>query len=410
MEPEPLARHCIDLWTDRSFPIMPCFRPMDLLQSIPLLLPTARDRFESTVDGAPSWNQETNEQALADMRAFTLLCAICAQSQAFRITSDGTSPRKQALASAFFTSSRAMLACCEDADVSQPDLCSPLIRVLHSAMLHFQGKNRMSRYLIGQALRLIVDMRLFEEKTYEKFNELESQMRRNMFWLMYTIDKSLALLNNLPPTLHEHLEDLTHVERAPNGDPIRLLDDVSSPKYQPPYEDHLRQAFNMVNRQWLLAGDMFRDLDLLASLSGKDAAEAGEGLSSLEKNLTSNYTAFCSLLDSAPSWLSNPESYTLEGQPEEVITPQRQGFWIQHANIIVNYHCLRLVLMVKAFKLGYIALMGLVPNEELFALRNTEIACELLHDTSRMPPQALQGNGEAMVHTLHQPLKIHCSG
>lgn len=396
IELEPLVRRCITLWTDQAFPLLPFFCPKTALESIPLLLPSARHRFTATLAAGES---ELQSVTLEDIRSYSLLTAFCAQILC-RTRENDQLLGGQALSQVFFSCSRGMLLLFEDLDVSQPGLYSPIIRLLHSTVMHCLGKNRMSRFLVGQALRLTVDMRLFDEKSIEALTPQEAQLRRNIFWVMYSVDKSLSLLNNLPPTLYDRLTDPTQLELKPDGAPVRLLDGLG-PQCHASFENQLRHAFDLTNKQWLLAGDIVRDLDLLSRL-GKGSASEHDGLSALKKDVTLSYTAFCSLLDNTPQWVSDPESHATDGQTEEAINIQRSAFWAQHANLIVTYHCLKLILMVKAFKLGFAALLGLADNEELFALRNTEVACELVNDATRLPLQAFRVNGEAMVEKLRQ--------
>lgn len=370
------------------------------MRSIPLLLPAARHRFTNTATVASSGEAESQGVTLDDMRSYSLITALCAQM--YCRTPGETHPREhQSLAHLFLACSRGMLLIFEDMDVSQPGFYSPLIRIAHASAMHWMGKNRMSRFLLGQGLRLTLDMRMFEEASFEGLDHQQAQLRRNLFWIMYSADKSLAMLNNLPPTLYDRLTDPARLELNQDGSPVRLLDGLTEARYQPSYECQLRHGFDLSNNQWLLAGDIFRDLDLLHRLA-KGSASQNDGLSALKKDVTSSYTAFCSLLDSTPPWLSDPESHSADGQDEDVTKSQRQGFWSQHANLIVTYHCLKLILMVKALKLGFPGLLGLADDEDLLALRNTEVAGELVGDTAKIPLQAFRANGEAMVEKLRQ--------
>ncbi|KAH6671558.1 hypothetical protein F5X68DRAFT_141421 [Plectosphaerella plurivora] len=388
-----------------AFPLIPCFCPRTALESVPLLLPTARHRFKNTLAPASTGEPASQSVTIEDIRAYSLLTAFCAQMLC-RVQEDAQMRGNQAHAHVFLACSRGMLLFFEDHDVSQPGLYSPIIRMVHSSVFHCLGKNRMSRFLVGQALRLSVDMRLFDESSVETINAQEAQLRRNIFWIMYTVDKSLSMLNNLPPTLYDRLIDPAHLERNPDNTPVRLLDGLAESRYHASYEAQLRQAFDLTNKQWLLAGDIVRDLDLINRLGSKSASRGPavehDGLSALKKDVTRSYTGFCSLLDTTPQWVSEPDSHAPDGQSEEATKVQRLAFWSQHANLIVTYHCLKLILMVKAFKLGFAALLGLADNEELFALRNTEVAYELVNDAARIPLLAFRANGEAMVEKLRQ--------
>ncbi|KAF2017997.1 hypothetical protein BU24DRAFT_491055 [Aaosphaeria arxii CBS 175.79] len=399
VETDVFVQNCVEYWVGTSFSVLPFLRPATILENIPLLLPSAESRFPAK-SYRGSLHDEFSTEVLEDMRAFALLCGICSM-RAQSVLQHSSLVRHQALADALLSSSRAMLACCEDADVAQPSISSVVIRIFQSSALHFQGKNRMSRYMVGQALRLTIDMRLFDEKSYDGLGAEERQLRRNLFWLMHTMDKSMSLLNNLPPTLHVCLKDPAQVETNLDGTPVRLLDGIPWGQFNPTFERQLRVGFDLIMKQWLIAGNIHRDLDLLDSYASTPSAQS-DGLLLLKSHVTQDWLAFCSLLDVLPHWIRDPSLNIADGQGEEAADAHREAHWIQHANLVVNYHSLKIILMAKAFKLRLVNLMGLTEDEGLFILRNTEIASELMHALEKMPLAALQGNGESLVEKLRQ--------
>ena len=76
---------------------------------------------------------------------------------------------------------------------------------------------------------------------------------------------------------------------------------------------------------------------------------------------------------------------------------QRQNFRVQRANLLVTYHCLRMVLLQRFIDLGLASLLGLRDEGAMLALRKTEIAHDLINVITSVSFDSLRANGEACV-------------
>ncbi|KAL2676447.1 hypothetical protein Neosp_010205 [[Neocosmospora] mangrovei] len=330
------------------------------------------------------------------MRAFTLVtsaCAnICSKVPASVFTPGST------LVHHFLAASRGMLMCYEDQDVSHPESSSLSIRVFQAVALHTLGKIRLSW--------LALVMRLFDEASYSRLDQVESQLRKNVFWILYVSDKSASVLNNVPTTLHEaHLDGslLTAVSADQDGDQPCLLEDADEPLYKAPYESQLHIGFRLSQRLWSLAADLLHDIRILSRLNYKTSPiSEPPPTDSFQRGIIQSYMAFCSALDAMPPWLRDPESHAVQDAEQSATSFQRRTFWIQHANLLVTFHCLRLILLREASAQGLSALFGVTNNPDMLALRNTEISHELLTVVTSIPFEALQANGEPLVEKLRQ--------
>jgi hypothetical protein len=178
--------NCIDKYILRGFPSSLIVHPSTLRQHIRLLLPSSSHLF------VPS-----NSPHGFKMRAFTLLTSIYALISC-RTQPSSVQARVDPLLVPFLAASRNMLSCCEDWDVSHADSSSLVIRTAHSAAFNHLGQTRKSWYVLGDALRLAMDMRLYDESSYKDLEPLEAKLRKNLFISLTMSDKSASVLNNPP--------------------------------------------------------------------------------------------------------------------------------------------------------------------------------------------------------------------
>jgi hypothetical protein len=133
--------------------------------------------------------------------AFCLITAVCAKVAYFSpsdIFEDGAD-----LAELFLNASRDSLKSYSDYDLENPDANSIIIRYLHSNCLHTSARRKLSWHVFGEAIRLTQLLRLQDESSLENLPPIEAELRRRAFWLLYTGDKSLSMLTNMPITMHE---------------------------------------------------------------------------------------------------------------------------------------------------------------------------------------------------------------
>ncbi|KAH6671121.1 hypothetical protein B0J14DRAFT_564810 [Halenospora varia] len=80
--------------------------------------------------------------------------------------------------------------------------CNP---VFQSGYTHSVGKPRTSWDELEAAIALAQDMRLHDEASYAHMDEVESQLCRRLFWVLYTGDKSAGILGKHHITLGRYL-------------------------------------------------------------------------------------------------------------------------------------------------------------------------------------------------------------
>ncbi|RSM00118.1 hypothetical protein CEP52_009296 [Fusarium oligoseptatum] len=304
---------------------------------------------------------------------------------------------REAVITAFLEATRGMMACCEDWDVSHANSTSLVIRLDQSAAQHHLGKTRASWLMMGQAIRLALDMRLYDEASYQDLDPLESKLRRNIYGLLCVGDMSASILNNRPLAFHEICLDETYTPVELYGD-FRLFPAGDS-LFEPPYEQRFHQGFYLCHGLWKSATDILLDMKLLT----QTLTPSGFQLRSQDpsqQRIMQSYMSFCGLLDSLPAWLRDPERH-IAG--DEIATAfQQRTFWYQRADIVVTFHCLRLVILQRAAQKGFCALLGLTDDLDMLALRKIEIASELVSVVEGIPFDALQVNGEPLVEKLRQ--------
>ncbi|KAJ5963614.1 transcriptional regulator family: Fungal Specific TF [Penicillium vulpinum] len=70
--------------------------------------------------------------------------------------------------------------------------------------MHAAGKPRLSWHIFGEATRLAQVMQMHEEDSLQGLSSLEVEFRRRASWIAYIGDKSAAILNNRPITIHKY--------------------------------------------------------------------------------------------------------------------------------------------------------------------------------------------------------------
>ncbi|RSL57234.1 hypothetical protein CEP53_006533 [Fusarium sp. AF-6] len=401
---EQTVRQCLCLYMEQCFPISPIIHLASLKKHVDLLLPSSRHLFQPAFPRVLPHDTEWSGPCLNDMRAFTLVTSACANICSKISTSVFTPGSK--LVHHFLAASRGMLMCYEDQDVAHPDSSSLSLRVFQAVALHTLGKIRLSWYVLGHALRLALVMRLFDKASYSHLDQVEAQLRKNAFWILYVSDKSASVLNNVPTTLHDaHLDGslLTVVSAVHDEDQPCLLEDAEEPLYKAPYESQIHIGFRLSQRLWSLAADLLHDIRILSRLNSKTSSMSGPPpIDSFQQGIIQSYMAFCSILDAMPPWLCDPGSHTVQDAQQSITNFQRRTFWIQRANLLVTFHCLRLVLLREASAQGFSAILGVTNDPDMLALRNTEISHELITIVTSTPFEALQANGEPLVEKLRQ--------
>jgi hypothetical protein len=329
-----------------------------------------------------------------------------------------SSHRVDALCIPFLTASRDMLACFEDWDITHADSSSLAIRMAQSGAFHNLGQTRKSWHILGEALRLAMDMRLFDEASYFNLDPLEAKLRRNLFACIYMADKSASILNSRPMGFHEICLDDVTIDLVKLEDDFPLLD-AEDERFTPPFERQLHEGIIYHTlRLWSVATDLHLYMKIFTRLRTSRLAGPGAGAADgcvvSDTQIMHLYVTFSSILDTLPPWLRDPSSYddsttattTTPNTTASLTNPdttstglsfRRLLFWTQHANLFITFHCLRLILLRRASSMGCTALLGLTDNAEMLMLREVEIANELTGALGRIPDEALQAGGEPLV-------------
>lgn len=324
--------------------------------------------------------------------AFTLITAVCAES-AFLLPSD-IFPEGDDVADMFLHASRNCLNSYLEADIEFPNASSVTIRYFHSNCLHAAGKPQFSWHIFGEATRLAQVMNLQNESSYDGLYPIEAEMRRRVFWIVYMGDKSAAILNNRPITMHKYSYDSGITAAYPSGieDGTHVDADMGGTEGS---DKNLIVGFNANIRLWGAASDIM--LLLRLSQDQHDAARAnadpkedpGVVLTQERKEaVDALYVRFLTCLDDLPPFL---QSYAFASVTGKAATQSKQ-YLTQCSNLQVSLHCLRMVITQKFEDIAYFA-----PGAEQADLRKTEIVRDMLRVIHEVPFWALQVNGEPYV-------------
>lgn len=387
-------QECIDLYMEWIFPLSPLACEAQIRAGVNTVIHAAQNSEEAldpSLSGAREHSSNYTEFSLLEMRTFSLLTALC--SITCCVVPASVWPAGNSLAWPFLQASRNMLACYQDNDIQAPDSSSIVVRYYQANALHALGKTRTSWHVMGEALRLAQEMRLFDEGVYQNVDAVEGQILRNVFWHMHSGDKSASILNNVPITLHQILLGST-ITTAFYGQQQTELIDAQKHADAPNYEHQLCEGFNLCQRMWSTASNVLVDIQVLVHVHSRFNLDVPT--SDLTKAaITDSYLSFSRVIDDLPSWLRDPMSVTSTDERSE--RSRRRAFWTQRANLLVTFHCLRLILLQKCAEHGLSALLGLSEDETMLAFRKTEIASDLLSAAMGVPFEALQANGEPCV-------------
>lgn len=241
-------------------------------------------------------------------------------------------------------------------------------------------------------------MRLYDESSLEGLHPIEAELRRRAFWIVYMGDKSAAILNNRPITMHKYSFESGITTAYPtgldNGAPSigQQAHDVTTPP-----DTHAKNfiaGFNANLKLWQAASDLLIQVRLFQDQKATEFIGSSQPAQALTENerqhLDSLFVQFITCLDDLPPYL---HSYTFaavanNGAP----TIEANQFVIQCANLQVSFHCLRMVITQKFEDIAFFA-----PGAEQADLRKTEIVRDMLRVMHEAPFWSLQVNGEPYV-------------
>lgn len=385
---EQFVVRCFDLFFEYLYPLTPLVHE-----------PSLRDSLSYLTNEFPAANNSSTSCGLVEAwpdATFTLVTAVCAEA-AFLLPKE-LFPEGQSVGDIFLNTSRNCLNHYLEADLENPNANSITIRYFHSNCLHAAGKPKYSWHIFGEATRLAQVMNLHQETSLEGLLPIEAELRRRAFWIVYMGDKSAAILNNRPITIHKFSFELGITTEYPTG--IEDEHSILSPGSAATAPDMTRktciEGFNANLRLWQNASDLLLEMRLLqdreqqdVSLSGHRPLLTGEERSHLD----ALYIRFITCLDDLPPYLQSYNFAALAGDAEE--TTLANQFLIQCANLQASVRCLRMVITQKLEGLSYYA-----PGVEHADLRRTEIVQDMLRVIHEAPFWSLQVNGEPYVEKI----------
>lgn len=146
------------------------------------------------------------------------------------------------------------------------------------------------------------------------------------------------------------------------------------------------------------------DLECFVRLERRDTSVLSTLLESNQNHFLDPYLHFLGLLDHLPPFLHSPESVENFGNLNETVTEiQCRQFWIQRANLFVNYHCLRMLILNQFAQYGLTTMIGVQKTDTMIALPKTENAHDMNAFLTNAPIDSLLVNGEACVSRAYPP-------
>ncbi|KAH8695975.1 fungal-specific transcription factor domain-containing protein [Talaromyces proteolyticus] len=385
---EELVRRCFDLYFEYLFPLAPLVHEQNLRNNLDSFLagdiPILHSGGHSTDPASASISE--NLEVWAES-TFTLITALCAEV-AFRLPTD-IFAEGCIVSDIFLKASRNCLNIYLETDLEYPNATSMIIRYYHYNCLHATRKPNYAWHVFGEATRLAQVMRLNEEASYESLSPLEAELRRRAFWVIFIGDKSAAILDNRPITIHQ-LSFETGITAAY---PIGEIDDGISmiPATIDPSRPDFVAGFSASIKLWQVASDILLEIRL------QEHARNTRKSYSLSPNETSSptldalYVRFITCLDNLPPYLQ------VDGFAENEVDYQQSNKTgiIQRVNLHITFHFLRMIILQKLAVLE--AESPYKSNSRMLMVRRAEVAHDMLRIIHSVPFWALQINGESCV-------------
>ncbi|RTE84390.1 hypothetical protein BHE90_001028 [Fusarium euwallaceae] len=386
-DPEKLTRRCVDLFISYIFPLVPVVRE-STLRSLSLVLPPFAEHLEAPLG-------DLRSEMIDSIRSYSLLTAVC--STVLRSMPLEVCPQGDDLAALFLNASETTLRLFSSQDIANPTSSSISIRIIHASCHHVLGEANLSWSIMDEAKRLAVQMRLYDESSYEILDPIEAQLRRNAFWSLYSSDRSACLLNSRPLQLDEFRlqAPFTTLFKTSQATPLLGLDE-SSHLHQ--FEECILQGFLKNHDVWDLGHAILFNLQLFATAN----IRAGEGASinkTQQQSLSESYLRFLSSLDSIPDLIASPNTLCASSDGQ-LLVYQRRALWVQKANLILTYHYLRMMILDRFIAANLHCLLGLNDDPTSLKCRKVEIAHDVLELVTSVPFESLQANGESCVEKL----------
>lgn len=385
---------CIDAYMRYLFPITPLVHEASMQGLLAELFHNGLDLSDT---GLQAITMSENARAigngaLSSERSLNLLLAVCAQVCA--LIPNHHLPSGDLARTELFSASEQMLRLYQDRDLEQPCAASVIIRYFHASCFHAAGNIRVSWLVLGEAIRIAMEMQMFDESSLFNLNPLETQFRRAIFWQLSTGDKSSSILNSRPLSFQrlnfESSPSTLLIQEILLRDPLRSCNGAA-------YERGLSYGFALISTLFDAVTDILTGLKYLRHTTAANTStpQLSEGL---RRVIGGDLLRFQSALDDLPIWLDRPWQWTAD-LSEADLEYQRLGFWIQHVNLKLTYHAMKLILLQKASDMGLADVLGFSSDVVLVALQKTEIANEMVLCMRRAPFDAIRLNGESCVRS-----------
>ncbi|KAJ3454114.1 hypothetical protein MRS44_018008 [Fusarium solani] len=387
LDPDKLTRRCIDLFISSVFPLVPVVCE-STLRPLSLALPSFAEHVQAPL------NSLTPEM-INLVRSYSLLTAVC--SAVLHCMPLDVCPQGDALATLFLNASETTLRLFSAHDVANPTSSSLSIRIMHSSCHHVMGDADLAWNAMDEAMRLAVQMRLFDECSYETLDPIEAQLRRNAFWSLYSSDRSACLLNSRPMQLDEFRLQTPFTTLFKTSQATPLLG-PHEPSHLHQVEECILQGFLKNHDVWDLGHAILFNLQLFATAN----IRAGEGAGinkNQQQSLSESYLRFLSSLDNIPELIASPNTLCASSDGQ-LLEYQRRALWVQKANLILTYHYLRIMILERFIAANLHCLLGLNDDPISLKCRKVEIAHDVLDLVTSVPFEALQANGESCVEKL----------
>lgn len=393
---EDLINRCFKLFFDYLFPLIPLVHEPSLRNGLAFFV--ARENsgnFEGASRGSRH-DEMLSYSGLWPDATFTLITAVCAET-AFLLPKE-IFPEGEMFAEAFLEASRNCLFTYLEADIEHPDANSVVIRYFHSNCMHAAGKPRFSWHIFGEASRLAQTLQMHNEESIQRLDPLEAEFRRRVFWIIYIGDKSAAILNNRPITIHKFSFEAGITIGYPTGfegDENHLGPSGNTSANGLSARKSFLPGFNANLRLWQTASDLLLETRLVNRKKISISPIDSHHCLTVEdrQRLDHLYVLFVTSLDDLPPFLNDDQLRTHTNSNSDEMNSLLKTYTIQATNLHISMHCLKMVITRKFEEINYFP-MG---DNEILLLRKTEIARNMLRIVRESPFWALQVNGEPCV-------------
>lgn len=403
---EDLINHCFKLFFDYLFPLIPLVHEPSLRNGLEFFVTRDDSRNVREARRDSRYDELLSHPGIWPDATFTLITAVCAET-AFLLPKE-IFPEGEMIAELFLEASRNCLFTYLEADLEHPNANSVAIRYFHSNCMHAAGKPRFSWHIFGEATRLAQALQMHDEDSIQRLNPLEAEFRRRVFWIIYVGDKSAAILNSRPITIHKFSFEAGITIGYPNGvesDENHLVSSGNTTANEMRTHNSFLTGFNANLRLWQTASELLLETRLVNSRKSTISPMGTNPSLTAEERLRLDhlYVLFVTSLDDLPPFLHDDQLRNQTESNRDEMSSLSRTYIIQAANLHISLQCLKMVITQKFEEINYFP-MG---DNEMLLLRKTEIARNMLRIVREAPFWALQVNGEPCVSGDHERLFLN---